>query len=80
MHRDRRWQICEGPLPGLRLPVHAWDVLAREGITTLDQLRTVADRVHHFIGIGPKTARIVREELARLESESASPRGSGSCP
>src|SRR5690349_10129127 len=76
MHRNPRWHICEGPLPGLRLPVNAWEALAREDITSLDQLRSVADRVHQFIGIGPKTARIIREELARLPT-GTSPPGKG---
>jgi hypothetical protein len=60
--RDR-WH---GPIRGLRLPLNAWTAFEREGITTLDQLRAMADRLHWLPGIGPKTAQVIREELARI--------------
>jgi hypothetical protein len=58
------WDRWEGPIRGLRLPQSTWDALRREGITTLDQLKAVADQVHQFPGIGPKTAQLIRQELA----------------
>jgi hypothetical protein len=59
-------ELWEGHIPGLRLPLNAWDALQREGITTIEQLRTWADRIQWLPGIGPKSAQIIREELARL--------------
>ncbi len=58
-----------GPIEGLRLPRRAWKVLRRENITSLDQLRTVADRLDRFDNIGSKTARTIRAELARAMRE-----------
>ena len=55
----------EGPIRGLRLPLAVWNVLIEEGITTIDQLWAVADRLERFPSIGVKMARLVREELAR---------------
>jgi hypothetical protein len=70
-----RWN---GPIRGLRLPLNAWTAFEREGITTLDQLRAMADRLHWLPGIGPKTAQVIREELARVtaceENRSPPPR------
>ncbi len=60
--RDR----FEGPIRGLRLPLVVWTRLEDEGITTLSQLNAVAARLEHLVGIGPKTAQVIREELARL--------------
>jgi hypothetical protein len=60
------FEICGGPTQGLRLPLNAWNVLHREGITTLDQLRTKADRIERFSGIGAKTALAIRVELGRV--------------
>src|SRR4051812_17929522 len=59
---------CEGPIPGLRLPLNAWKALQRENITTLDQLKAVADEIERFEGIGRKTAQAIRAELTRLEA------------
>jgi hypothetical protein len=61
-HLDQRW---EGPIAGLRLPIAIWYSLQGEGITTINQLQAVADRLEELIGIGPKFARLIREELAR---------------
>jgi hypothetical protein len=55
-----------GPIEGLRLPARVWTVLEREHITTLDQLRAAAGRIERFENVGPKTARIIRAELARV--------------
>ena len=60
------WEVVEGPIRGLRLPFMAWRSLGTENITTLDQLRAVADRIEQFQGIGCRTAQLVREELARV--------------
>ena len=60
------WQSYEGPIGGLRLPRKIWTVLRRRNITTLDGLRAAAHRVHRFAGIGPKAARLVRDEIARV--------------
>jgi hypothetical protein len=63
-----------GPIDGLHLPRRAWTVLERENITTLDQLKAVADRMERVIpGLGRKTARTIRAELARIASR-ANPR------
>jgi hypothetical protein len=55
-----------GPITGLRLPRHAWEGLHKHRITTIDQLKASADRLERLERIGPKTARVVREELARV--------------
>jgi DNA-directed RNA polymerase alpha subunit len=60
------YEIREGPIEGLRLPVRAWEVLRRENITTSGQLRAVADRIHLYEDIGAKTAQVIRAELARI--------------
>jgi hypothetical protein len=64
MHLDLN-ERCKGPIEGLRLPLYVWGVLRKANITTIDELRAVADRLQRFEGIGPKTARVIREELAR---------------
>ena len=60
--------VGEGPIGSLRLPLSAWAALDRAGITTLDQLRAQIGRIQRFDGIGPKTARLLKQELARLDS------------
>jgi hypothetical protein len=60
------WHVREGPIPGLRLSTRAWKALQLENITTLDQLRAVADQLERFDRIGPKTAQIIQAELARV--------------
>ena len=54
------YETCKGPIDGLSLPHNAWEVLRRENIETLDQLKAVVDRLEQFEGIGPKTARVIR--------------------
>ena len=56
----------EGPIRGLRLPLHVWDMLREQGITTIDQIKAIAARIERFERIGPKTAQVIREELARV--------------
>ncbi len=65
-----RW---EGPIRGLRLPAIAWNRLHDEGITTLDQLKAAADHLEQLVGIGPKTAQIIRDELARIVTHAGQP-------
>jgi len=60
------FEICAGPIRGLRLPLNAWNVLYRERITTIEQLRAQADRIHWLPGIGAKTALAIRVELGRI--------------
>ena len=57
---------CEGPIWGLRLPLNAWNALQTGGITTLDQLRVVADRIQGLPGIGPTMALTIKVELGRV--------------
>jgi hypothetical protein len=57
---------CEGPIGGLCLPQSVWNVLQRENITTFDQLKAVADQIEQVLGIEPKTALVVREDIARV--------------
>lgn len=65
-HYHERW---EGPIRGPRLPLAVWNSLQDAGITTLDELKAVADRVERTIpGIGQTAARIIREELARIST------------
>jgi hypothetical protein len=64
-HYHERWH---GPIRGLRLPLSAWNRLHDEGITTLEQLKAAADRLERIPGIGVKTARLIREELARISA------------
>ncbi len=65
-HRSRPYETCEGPIGGLYLPSNAWEALHRENIGTLDQLRANAGWLELYEGIGPKTAQVIRLELARV--------------
>jgi hypothetical protein len=65
MHKGL-FEDCEGPIRGLRLPLDAWNALHREGVTTMDQLRAMADKIHTLPGIGAKTALAIRVELGRV--------------
>jgi Holliday junction resolvasome RuvABC DNA-binding subunit len=67
------WQVCKGPIPGLRLPQQAWTVLERDNITTLDQLTAAADRIERVPGVGPKMAETIRAELARVAVQKQKP-------
>lgn len=60
-HKD-----CEGPIRGFHLPPYVWGVLRREGVVTQDQLHAVASHHHWVPGIGFRTARVIRAELARV--------------
>jgi hypothetical protein len=67
------WDRWEGPIKGLRLPQSTWEALQREGITTLEQLKATADRVHLLPGIGSKTAQLIRDEIDRVTSPDTTP-------
>ncbi len=58
------YDTCAGPIEGLYLPPIAWEVLRRENIQTMDQLRANADRLEQFDGIGPGMAHMIRLTLA----------------
>jgi hypothetical protein len=58
------YDTCAGPIEGLYLPPIAWEVLRRENIQTLDQLRANADRLEQFDGISVRMAQVIRLALA----------------
>ncbi len=60
-------ECISGPIKSLCLPRHAWEGLQKHGINTFDQLVAVADRLERLERIGPKTAQVIRKELARIE-------------
>jgi hypothetical protein len=66
---DRYW----GPIKGFWLPQRVWAGLVEEGITTLEQLRAIADRLETIPGIGPKSAQVIREQLVRLDAPDREP-------
>jgi hypothetical protein len=66
--RHDRWEHIGGPIRGLRLPYETWEALRRDGITTLERLRAMADQIHTLPGIGSETTQTIREELARVTS------------
>jgi DNA-directed RNA polymerase alpha subunit len=57
------------PFQGLHLAPRARKALQREGITTLDELRGVANHIHQFEGIGLKSAQALRDELKRFRDQ-----------
>jgi hypothetical protein len=71
------YETCEGPIEGLFLPRLAWDVLRRENIRTIGELRAVAGQLERFDGIGPITAQVIRLELNRLAAPEEQPSGDG---
>jgi len=60
-------ECISGPIKSLCLPRHAWEGLQKHGINTFDQLVAVADRLERLERIGPKTAQVIRKELACIE-------------
>jgi hypothetical protein len=58
------YDTCAGPIEGLYLPPIAWEVLQRESIQTLDQLRANAGRLEQFDGISVRMAQVIRLALA----------------
>ena len=62
----RPYETCEGPIGGLYLPSNAWEALHRENIGTLDQLKANVGWLELYEGFEPKTAQVIRLELARV--------------
>ncbi len=62
----RSYETCQGPIGGLYLPSNAWEALCRENIGTLDQLKASVGWLELYEGIEPKTAQVIRLELARV--------------
>ena len=58
------YDTCAGHIEGLYLPPVAWEVLRRENIQTLDQLRANADQLEQFDGISVRIAQVIRLALA----------------
>ena len=58
------YDTCAGPIEGLYLPPIVWEVLPRENIQTIDQLRANADRLEQFDGISDRMAQLIRLALA----------------
>ncbi len=56
------YETCEGPIEGLFLPRLAWDVLRRENIRTIGELRAVAGQLERFDGIGTSSLRRISVE------------------
>jgi hypothetical protein len=73
----RHFEPSEGLIEGLYLPQLAWDVFHRENIQTIDQLRAVAGQLERFDGIGPITARVIRQELDRVAAPGEQTSGEG---
>ena len=69
------YDTCAGPIEGLYLPPIAWEVLRRENIQTLDQLRANAGQLEQFDGISDRMAELIRLALvyvAPFEEQTAS--------
>jgi hypothetical protein len=64
-HFNERW---ERPIRGLRLPLQVWTSLRNENIITIDQLMAASGRLERRVGIGPKAAQIIHEEIARISA------------
>jgi hypothetical protein len=62
----RFYDTCAGPIEGLYLPPVAWEMLLRENIGTIDQLRVNADRLEQFDGIEARMAQVIRQALAQF--------------
>jgi hypothetical protein len=71
----RFYDTCAGPIPELYLPAVAWDVLRRENIGTLEQLRANADRLEQFEGIEARMAQVIRQALADFAPSEELPLG-----
>jgi hypothetical protein len=63
---SHHYETCRGTIEGLYLPCPAWEVLHRENIGTIGQLRAVAGQLERFDGIRSKTAQAIRLELDRV--------------
>ena len=63
-HFNDRWGLDQR-CPSL---LQVWNSLRNENITTIDQLMAAAGRLERLVGIGPKAAQIIREEIARVSA------------
>jgi hypothetical protein len=75
------YDTCAGPIEGLYLPLMAWDVLHKENIQTMDQLRANADWLEQFDGVSVRMARVIRLALsyvAPFEEQTSSMKQYGS--
>jgi hypothetical protein len=61
-------ETCEGPIEGLFLLPSTWEVLHRENIETMTQLRAMAGWIEQIPGIRLEAAQLIRGELARMKS------------
>ena len=71
----RFYDTCAGPIADLYLPSIAWDVLRRENIGSLDQLRASADRLEQFEDIEARIAQVIRQALAQFAPSEEPPLG-----
>jgi hypothetical protein len=69
------YSTCAGPIEGLYLPPIAWQVLHREDIGTIDQLRAHADRLEQLDGIEARMAQVIRQALAHFAPSEELPAG-----
>jgi hypothetical protein len=69
----RFYDTCAGPIRDLYLPPIAWEVLRRENIGTMDQLRAHADRLEQFDGIEVRMAEVIRQALAHFAPSEEQP-------
>jgi hypothetical protein len=60
------YHTCAGSIRGLLLSPSAWEVLRRENIQTIAQLRAHVDQLEQFDGIDATTAQVIRQGLARF--------------
>ncbi len=60
------YDTCPGPIEGLYLPPIAWEVLRRESIQTVEQLRANAHQLEQFDGISIRMAQVIRQALAEV--------------
>jgi hypothetical protein len=71
----RFYDTCAGPIEGLYLPPSVWEVLRREHIGTIDQLRAQADRLEQLDGIETRMAQVIRQVLAHFAPPEDQPSG-----
>jgi hypothetical protein len=69
------YSTCAGPIEGLYLPPIAWEVLQRENIGTIDQLKAQVDRLEQFDGIEARMVQVIRQALAHFVPSDEQPLG-----
>jgi hypothetical protein len=60
------YKLYKGSIRGLRLPLRVWNALQKENITTAEQLKALAEHLERLPGLGSRTAKLIRAELARV--------------